>query len=65
MLANTEHIEPDLVGEHDLLDKILHATGGHRRVMRRPRIGFAERVDAEFHGEFSLICRRRSSEVIP
>lgn len=52
MLADAEHIEPDLVGEADLFHQLGEALGG--RVLRP---GLREGVDADFHGDHS-ICRR-------
>ena len=46
MLTDPEHVQADLIGKHNLLDKIGHALSDHARVVGRTRIGFAERVDA-------------------
>ena len=55
MLADPEHIEPDAVGQRDLLEQI----GESLRDVDRPpgprvALGFDERVDAKLHGRESL-----------
>ena len=45
VLADAEHVEPDLVGQLDLLEQVLHPLlDGERRIGQ-----LTERVDAEFH----------------
>jgi hypothetical protein len=43
MLADAEHVEPDLVGQLDLLQQVAHA------LARRARRQLPERVDPELH----------------
>ncbi len=52
VLAHAEHVEPDAIGDLDLLEEIGHAIGCRRRFARR-RIGedCRETVDADFHSE--------------
>ena len=50
VLADAEHVEPDLVGELDLLDEVAEALRRSQR-LARDRVGreLRERVDAELH----------------
>ena len=52
VLADAEDVEPNAVGDLDLVEEIGHAIGGRRRFARR-RIGKdgRETIDADFHDE--------------
>src|SRR5690349_11180464 len=50
MLADTVHIEPDLIGELDLLDEITQALrGSDRTTGLRIRGDLRERIDSDLH----------------
>ncbi len=49
MFAHTVHIEPDLIGEFDLFDKVAEPLSRYLRVTDTTWVGFAERINAEFH----------------
>ena len=58
MLAHPVHIEADLIGQLDLFEEVTQPLSGHRRVVHAARIGFAERVYAEFHsGIYGAVAR--------
>src|SRR5204862_8349989 len=56
MLADAEHVEPDLVGQLDLLEQVAQPVGG-RGLARRQR---PERVDAELHDACSVNYTHRA-----
>jgi len=57
MLAEAEHVEPDLVGQFDLLDQVAQplVRSDRRRVGLGAGLGadVGESVEAEFHGKIS------------
>jgi hypothetical protein len=57
MLAQAEHVEPDLVGKLDLLNQVLQPL---RRAYSVPGLGvgadIAERVETEFHAAHPAPC---------
>ncbi len=66
MLAEAEHVEPDRVGQPDLLDQLAEAL---RRADAPPghriRADVAESVEPEFHGGFSLSSPICAAAVTP
>ncbi len=49
VLADAEHVQPDLVGEHDLLDELPDPRPGVGPARERVRDQLAEGVEAELH----------------
>ena len=57
MLAEPEHVEADLIGQHDLLDEVGQALGGaDAPTRRRAHADIAEGVEPDFHA--SVSCPR-------
>jgi hypothetical protein len=55
VLAEAEHVEPDLVGQFDLFDEIAQALVRRYRAWPVVEADVGEGVEAEFHS-FSLDC---------
>lgn len=49
MLSDAKDIETNLVGQHDLLDQLLHPPRHNLWPVCGARVGFAKRINAQFH----------------
>ena len=49
MLAEPEDVEPDLIGQFDFLEQVLHPLGALRTLVARIGVHICKGIKAEFH----------------